>query len=133
MKDLDCPTQEPIQCKKNADCPNIKEKDDAETGDPAMVLTVATDRYLKDYVFLVPDKYKRNFVNVIAPTAAVVSLDGVPIPQTKFKAVSTEYKVARMPIGPGKHALVSGHDVGLIVYGWDKFVSYAYPGGAALK
>ena len=47
--------------------------------------------------------------------------------------VGGKWKVARMAIGPGKHTLVSDHAMGLIVYGYDKFVSYAYPGGAALK
>jgi hypothetical protein len=131
--DSDCPTQEPITCKKHSDCPNIKQKDDAQIGDPAFVLTVATDRYLKNYIFLVPDKYKENYVNVVAPSTAVVTLDNVPIAASKFVGVGPNWKVARLPIGPGKHSLVGAQPIAVVVYGYDKYVSYAYPGGAALK
>jgi len=37
--------------------------------------------------------------------------------------------VARMPLAAGSHRLEGDQTVGLVVYGWDQYVSYGYPGG----
>jgi len=134
--DGDCPTAVPIACKKNADCPNIKQAGDAGIGDPAFVVSVSSSRYLKEYVFLVPDKYAANYVNIIAPVAAkTVTLDGLQLPASQFKPVDNgDWRVARLPVKPGKHTIVAQEEeVGLVVYGWGEFVSYAYPGGAMVQ
>jgi hypothetical protein len=125
--------QTPISCAKNADCPNISQPEDAKIGDPAMLNGVAVDQYLKEYVFLVPDKYTENYVNIIAPTGAVVTLDGVKVAANSFTTFAPNWQVARLEVKLGVHTLNSDQKVGLLVYGWADYVSYGYPGGAALK
>ena len=134
-KDNDCPVKEPIACGKNADCPNIKEAQDAKTGDPAFMLVVPVDRYLDDYVILVPDKYAKNFLNITAVTGSWVKIDGQPVPLQQFKpfGVKQQWSAARIPVAPGKRKVTAEFGVGLMVYGYDKFVSYGYPGGAKVK
>ncbi len=123
----------PLQCAKNAQCPNMPEAGDAKTGDPDFVLGVASEQYLTDYVFLVPDKYTANYVNVIVPTGATATIDGTLVAAASFSAVSADWSVARLPIKPGAHKLLGSKPIGLIVYGYSDYVSYSYPGGVALK
>ena len=105
----------------------------APIGDPSLILDVATTQYLDDYIFLVPDKYKLNFITIIAPLGATVNLDGSNLLSSGFNVVpGTNWTVARLPIAAGKHALSSNQKVGLFVYGYDDDVSYGYPGGAGL-
>jgi hypothetical protein len=103
-------------------------------GDPSMVLDVAVEQYLDDYIFLVPDKYKLNYITVVAPLGAVVKLDGVELQGGAFAPIAqTTWAVARLPIPAGKHTLSATQKVGLFVYGYDDDVSYGYPGGAGLN
>ena len=105
----------------------------APIGDPSLILDVATTQYLTDYLFLVPDKYKLNYLTVIAATGSVVKLDGATLFASGFKTVpGSTWGVARLPVGPGKHQLSSDKPMGLFVYGYDDDVSYGYPGGAGL-
>ena len=43
------------------------------------------------------------------------------------------WQVARFPIGDGVHLLISDEPVGVLVYGYDEYVSYGYPGGLNLN
>ncbi len=125
-----------IPCTKHSQCPNILEAADAKIGDPDFLLTLAADQYLDDYVFLVPNKYKENFINVIAPLDALaVTVDDLPVQQNLWKAIpGVPWRVARVPIAQGAHRLKSpGRPVGLYVYGWDDYVIYSFPGGAKIK
>ncbi len=122
-----------IACKKNADCPNIQEPDDAKIGDPAFIVTVNVQQYLTDYVFLVPNKYSQNFVNIVKQKNTVVKLDKAPLAQSAFKDFGNAgWQVARLPIAPGAHRLESNNPTGVTVYGWDNYVSYGYPAGAGI-
>lgn len=121
----------PFDCKKNSDCPNIPQAGDAKIGDPDFSLLVDKDRYLDNYVFLVPDKYTANYINITIPSGTGVTLDGKAV--TGFGEFVSGWSIARVAVSPGSHALKSGKPAGLLVYGWADFVSYSYPGGAALK
>lgn len=122
----------PIGCNKNADCPNIPEPGDATIGDPAFMLGVATNQFLEEYLFLAPNKYKENYVTVMAPMNAGITLDGAPIAAENWTVLGGAWQLARVPITEGVHELKADQPVGLQVYGWDDFVSYGYPGGAKL-
>ena len=100
-------------------------------GDPALMMAVPTERYLDEYVFLVPDKYVSNYISVVAPKAQQVKVDGAAVPLASFKAVgSTGWTVATVEVQPGTHVVTAGKPVGVFVYGYDAAVSYAYAAGA---
>ena len=122
--------QTPISCTKHADCPNIPEVTDAKIGDPDMINALSVNQYLSRYRFLVPNKYKENYVNVVAPVDAVVKIDSAVVPAAQWTVFAPKWQVARLPVNPGNHLLDSTKPVGLIVYGWADYVSYGYPGGA---
>lgn len=122
-----------LACKKHSDCPNIQEPGDAKIGDPAFIITTNVQQYLTDYVFLVPNKYSQNYINVVKQPNTNVTLDGAPLAASAFKTFANgQWQVARLPIAQGAHRLKSNNPSGLIVYGWDNYVSYGYPGGAGI-
>jgi hypothetical protein len=63
---------------QDAPDPNIgmKGPDDAATGDPSFILIVPVEQFRKEYVFLAPNKYLFDCVNIIVPVGAKVLLDG---------------------------------------------------------
>ena len=105
------------------------------SGDPAMALGVTNSQFRKDYLFHSPVNYEHNYVNIIAPDGAQVTLDGAPV--TGFEPVSaTGYSVARFKFpstGDGNHRIESDQRVGVSVYGYGQYTSYWYPGGLDLK
>ncbi len=134
-------SQGPIQvgqflAAEQAPDPNVmgSQPGDAGTGDPAFILAVPHEQYRKEYVFLAPDKYAFDYVNIIVPTGADVLLDGAYVPVPEFDLVGTgDYSVARLAIADGVHDVYADVPVGVIVYGYDQYVSYGYPAGLDLK
>lgn len=55
--------------------------DDAKTGDPTFILSVPEEQFRSQYVFLAPDKYMFDCVNIIARPDVPVFLDGVELRQ----------------------------------------------------
>lgn len=110
------------------------EPGDAGTGDPAFILAVPESQYREDFVFLAPDKYEYDFVSIIAPTGAQVFFDDLPVDDLIWEPVGLgeEWKVARFPIGDGVHFIRADLPLSVIVYGYDQYVSYGYPGGLNL-
>jgi len=105
----------------------------APIGDPSLLLNMATSQYLDDYIFLVPDKYKLNYVTIVAPAGASVKMDGLAIASSQFKIIGgTTYAVARLPIAKGAHKIKASKKVGVWIYGYDDDVSYGYAAGAKL-
>ncbi|MDI7268464.1 MAG: IgGFc-binding protein [Myxococcota bacterium] len=106
-------------------------------GDPAMALSVPVDQYRTAYNFLAPEDYRddpgrglrgENWVNIIAPAGASVSLDGTPV--TAFTPIgSSGFGVARAKINGGSHAVSSSVEFGITCYGYGNYTSYMYPGG----
>ena len=47
---------------------------DNNPGDPAMMLGVPVEQYRRSYIFLAPDTYVLNYVNVTAPTGEQATL-----------------------------------------------------------
>ncbi|MCB9729950.1 MAG: IgGFc-binding protein [Deltaproteobacteria bacterium] len=103
-------------------------------GDPALISIAPTEQFRKDYVFLSPDKYQDDYINVVAPDGASVVLDGTTIPGGNFEAIgATGFRVARMKVPDGVHRLSSTMPVGVVAYGYDKDVSYGYTAGLNLS
>ena len=132
------------------------------TGDPAMMLVVPVEQFQTDYIFLTPDKYAFDFVTIMADAIANIRLDGKPLPdhcttspadglerglgdpeparvihrcQLSFPKVTsgTNSRVLAGDQDDGVHTIVADREVGVIVYGFDRFVSYAYAGGLNLE
>ncbi len=116
-------------CSTDAECsPN-----DANIGDPSFMVTVPAEQFRAEYVFLVPTKYALNYVNVVAPSGTSVTLDGAPLAATFTPVGSGKYGLARFPLQSGSHSLSADKAVGVLVYGWDQYVSYGYPGGMNIE
>lgn len=105
----------------------------APIGDPSLILAAATSQFLDDYIFLVPDKYKTNYVNIVLPAGATAKIDNAVVAASNFQAIpNTLWTVARLSIPAGSHRLQLSAKGSLTVYGYDKDVSYGYTGGAGL-
>jgi hypothetical protein len=135
-------------------------------GDPSLLIYPPTEQFRKNYVFLTPDKYMFDFVVILAPPEANVTLDGV-LPsslgctvapadgltdsqrgsskppfvvytcQLSFPVIDPN-KTAPDNVMPGMqddgvHRVDADLPVGVIVSGFDSYVSYAYAGGTDLK
>ena len=105
------------------------------SGDPAMALAVATLQFREDYLFHSPMNYEHNYVNLIAPASASVTLDGAPV--AGFEPIgATGLSVARVKFansGDGNHRVTASERVGITVYGYGQYTSYWYPGGLNLR
>ena len=64
---------------------------------------------------------------------ASVDFDNGPVPATWEPVSSGEtWQVARFPVGAGVHFILADQPLSIIVYGYDQYVSYGYPGGLNL-
>ena len=154
FSDSDCPTQYGYvcdwfsgfcagkACSTDANCPSGHTCESygfdsacEPIGDPAMIVAVSEDQFLDSYVFLVPDAYLQDYVNVIAPlNAQQVVLDNMQINPNDFNPIGASgYGVYRKALGDGVHTVWSDQKIGIVVYGYDNDVSYGYPGGMGLS
>jgi hypothetical protein len=132
-------------------------------GDPAFILLPPVEQYRKEYLFLVPDKYSFDYVIISAPSGTNVWMDdtlvekfpkcerhyvgqlaldtpvdfdtikcGLSDPEV-FSGVAPPFNVQEGIQNDGVHSIRADQPVGLIVYGFDSFVSYGYPGGSDLE
>lgn len=111
---------------------------DNVTSDPFMMLIPPYEQFLGNYTVSTPATgFRINFINVVAPNAAVgsVKLDGNVIPATSFTPIgSSGFSGAQLQVGLGTHNLTGGgFPFGVFVYGFDDFDSYGYPGGQSLS
>ena len=134
-------------------------------GDPSLLMVPPTEQFRQSYVFLTPDKYAFDFVVLIAPPDAAVTLDGstpealgcetapadgLTDAQRGSKATLLVHRcqlsypiVDPLGVSPdnvtpgmqndGVHRVESNVPVGVLVSGFDSYVSYSYAGGTDLK
>ncbi len=127
----------------------------APGGDPAYITIPPIQQWRSQYLFLVPSLYRFDFLLIAAPADAAILFDDLPLsnvlPRCEYEPIGTiadgdnetEYIGIRCPLSmpmpgdeglqdDGRHTIesVGGQPIGLVVYGWDSFVSYGYPGGA---
>ncbi|HEY2736059.1 MAG TPA: IgGFc-binding protein, partial [Polyangiales bacterium] len=130
-------------------------------GDPSLIVVPPSEQYRRDYVFLTPDTYAFNFVEIVAQKGANILLDGASLSDTgctssdvpelagsdanatawvtygcqlSFPTVTRGPHVTVSPgtRNTGAHSLVSDTPIGIVVSGFDSFVGYAYVGGLNL-
>ncbi len=106
---------------------------DLGIGDPAFTLSVPVGQYLDEYVFLTPDGYTEDYVNLVFAEGTSVLVDGQPLTQTPISVGSDSMKMVQQPLVSGVHSLSADGPVGVTVYGYGCHVSYAYPGGLKLS
>lgn len=106
----------------------------AGIGDPAYIIGVPIEQYRTTYQFLAPSKYAQDYITIVAPLAASVTLDGSVLPESDFFTFGDgTYKAAYKRIEDGRHEIVASEPIGLFSYGFDNYVSYGYPAGLDLK
>ncbi len=121
-------------------------------GDPAFVAVPPMSQWRSDYVVLAPSGYAFDFLVIVAPQSASVLLGGAPLPDTcersalgdsdddvlrcqlSFPEIRTPNPRRPPEIHPGSQGdgarrIESDIEIGVLLYGFDEFVSYAYAGG----
>jgi hypothetical protein len=111
--------------------------DGVPNSDPFMMLIPPFEQFLADYTVTTPATFPvafTNFINVVAPTAAVgaIQLDGVPIPAGSYTPIASGFAGVQIPVPIGTHNLTGPLPFGVFVYGFASADSYGYPGGLSL-
>ena len=105
-------------------------------GDPAFLLNVPATQYREDYTVLVPSDYRENYVSLILPTDAVATIDDEVLVEdttSSHTLSNTDWRIVHQSLTSGVHRITADQAFGLISYGYDCTVSYAYPGGLNLE
>ena len=108
----------------------------AGTGDPSLLAMPPVDQFQFAYLFLVPNTFAFDFINVVAPVGTAFTLDGVPISPACHPAGTlgaTSYCTFALRVADGVHNISADKQFGLSVSGFDNFASYAYLGGVGLQ
>jgi hypothetical protein len=105
----------------------------AGTGDPAMML-IAPDEQLRDeYIFLVPPNYDHNRITIVADKDTEITFNETTYHSNNFVVIpGTEKYKHWVDVTAGAHTLKATRPVGLYVYGFSRYVSYAYTAGLDL-
>jgi hypothetical protein len=105
-------------------------------GSPNQLTVAPIGQFRTSYAFMASPNFGTNFLTVIAPTGASVSLDAQPLAPEKFLAVGASgMSVARVPITAGArvHTATADKAIGIVVLGIGPYGSYALAGGLDLK
>ena len=84
------------------------------------------------YFFILTVGYQENFMTVISQIGKIPHMDGAQINATPIPLDSV-YEIYRFPVSEGVHFLQSNAGFGVMSYGYNCDVSYAYPGGLNLE
>jgi hypothetical protein len=129
---------------------------DLPGGDPAYILVPAVEQWRSGYIFLTPALYAFDFIMIVHPPSAAVQLDGASFPPTcdttPVPGAESEFLVTRCQLSfpeivegtppdniqpgdqdDGVHEILSDLPVGVVVYGFDNYVSYGYAAGTDLR
>jgi hypothetical protein len=102
-------------------------------GDPALLMLVPQEQFRSDYTVLTPADYLEDWLTLIAPATASVTLDGAPLTVTGDALADSGLVVYRVPVEDGVHRVSATEPLGLYAYGYDCDVSYSYAGGLNLE
>lgn len=108
----------------------------AGIGDPSLMVMPPVDQFQFGYLFLIPNTFLYDFINVVAPVGTQFVLDGQPVSLncTPVGTIgNTSYCAAKLAISDGVHRISADKQFGLMVSGFDQFASYGYIGGIGLQ
>ena len=106
---------------------------DAGIGDPAFSIGVPVEQFRSDYVFLAAPKFVGSFVTAVVPTGVSLTLDGMVVEDAGTPVGTGEFSNVTLAVSEGAHQIHAEAPFGITVYGFDNYVSYAYPGGMNLE
>lgn len=121
-----------VTIKNSCALPNSQSVD-FRIGDPAFTINVPTNQFRSDYFVLTPSDYLSDWVSIVHPPGVTVNMDGTPVTGTSNRIQNTNWVVTWAEVQPGAHQFTASQAFGLYSYGYDCFVSYAYPGGLNLE
>lgn len=104
-------------------------------GDPAFFFVPPEEQYRISYTFLTPRTYYQNYITVTMQPGFGVTLNGqdLNLQDYDYETLEEEGLVrAHIPVEEGPQRISSLVPFGLVVYGYDDYVSYAYTGGLNL-
>ncbi|MBM4370093.1 MAG: IgGFc-binding protein [Deltaproteobacteria bacterium] len=102
-------------------------------GDPALVMAVSSTQYRTPYAFAVPDDYDEDWISVVRPAGAEITLDGAVLPDGSFDPIaSSGYEVGYFEVQDGPHYIEGEDPFGMYQFGFDGPSSYGHPGGLNL-
>ncbi len=106
-------------------------------GDPSQSLATAVEQFRTKYIFLAPNDYDQNFVDIVAPAGVQMMLDGANVTAVGKPIGTSTFQVHRVALSGGSnngaHVLTSTQPVGIQVIGYGSYTSYQYPGGLNLN
>jgi hypothetical protein len=110
-----------------------------QTGDPSMVFITPVVQYLNDLVITTPATgFAVNAVSLVVPTSDVgtATLNGTAIPAGDYSSTltvgSATFQVVKKTLALGTHTISSTNGVGVFVYGFNSYDSYAYGAAAGM-
>ncbi len=99
-------------------------------GDPSMLLVTPIGQWRTDPIFLVPDTYRVQFVNIALATGTTLRLDGEVLDTAAARPIGTgAWRLLTVPVTSGVRTIVASQPIGVVVYGYDHNISYVYQAG----
>src|SRR5262249_30604008 len=102
-------------------------------GDPSLGIAVPEEQFRTNYDFLTPSTYTANYVNIVTPIGAMLTLDGLlltaaptPIGETGFGWIRQQL------VRAGPHHITGNQKFGIMVSGVAPYTSYLFAGGLNL-
>ena len=103
-------------------------------GDPSIFLLPPIRQTRRDYDFLTPRTYFTDFAVVTFDEGTVISLDGELVDLSGATSIpGSSYQYIYLDLIDGAHKLLGNLPMGLVVFAYDDYVSYAYTGGLNLS
>ena len=100
-----------------------------------MATVVPVEQFRTTLSVYVPEGYPVSYLDLVAPKAAAVTLDGKPLTLARSPIGASTWSYARTPMTPGVHHLATTDDHGMsaTVAGFGYATSFYYSAGQNLK
>jgi len=103
-------------------------------GDPSLVLAAPVAQWRNDAIFLVPDTYAHQFINLAFTAGTELTLDGQRIDTSGASSIGAgDWRSLVVATTGGYRSLAASRPVGVVVYGYDHNISFAYNAGLDFK